>query len=58
MRANPERALYETRTGNNASYRKVVVGGAAGQRTATAEQVGVVDESAFLDDGEGAFFAR
>ena len=58
VRANPERALYETRTSNNASYRKVVVGGTAGQRTATAEKVGVVDESAFLDDGEGAFFGR
>ena len=58
VRANPERALHETRTSNNASYRKVVVGGRAGQRTVTAEQVGVVDESAFLDDGEGAFFAR
>ena len=58
VRANPERTLHETRTGNNASYRKVVVGGSAGQRTATAEKVGVVDESAFLDDGEGASFAR
>ena len=58
VRANPERALYETRTGNNASYRKVVVGGPAGQRTVTAEKVGRVDESGFLDDGEGAFLAR
>ena len=58
VRANPQRALHETRTGNNASYRKVVVGGPAGQRTVTAEKVGTVDESAFLDDGSGAFFAR
>lgn len=55
VRANPDRALHETRTGNNASYRKVVVGGPAGRRTVTAEKIGMVDEAGFVDDGEGAF---
>jgi hypothetical protein len=55
VRANPERALFEGRTDNNASYRKVVIGGPAGRRTVTAEKVGSVDETGFVDDGEGGF---
>ena len=51
VRANPRRALIERNTGNNASYRKVVVGGRTGQRTVTAEKVGMVDETRFIDDG-------
>jgi len=53
VRANPDRRLVEQRTGNNASYRKVVVGGPAGRRTVTAEKVGRVDETGFVDDGSG-----
>ena len=53
VRANPERALYETRTNNNASYRTVVIGGPAGRRTVTVQKVGVVDETAFVEDGGG-----
>lgn len=53
VRANPERALFETRTNNNTSYRKVVLGGAPGRRTVTAERVGLVDESAFVQPGAG-----
>lgn len=54
VRANPNRTLFEGRTNNNTSYRKVVVGGSAGRRTVTAEKVGMVDETRFIDDGESA----
>ena len=50
VRANPDRRLFEGRTNNNTSYRKVVIGGPAGQRTVTAEKVGLVDEDAFLTE--------
>ena len=53
VRANPEKALFERSTANNASYRKVVVGGPAGRRTVRAEKVGMVDETAFIDLGAG-----
>ena len=52
VRANPGRALLERSTANNASYRKVVVGGRAGQRTVTVAKVGMVDETRFIDGGE------
>ena len=53
VRANPDRALHESRTSNNASYRKVVVGGPAGRRTVTAEKIGMVDETSFIEHAEG-----
>ena len=52
VRANPDRRLYQTRTNDNASYRKVVVRGAHGRRTVTAERVGIVHERRFLDAGD------
>ena len=52
VRANPARALLERSTANNASYRKVVIGGRTGQRTVTAERVGMVDETRFIGHGE------
>ena len=51
VRANPDRRLFEGRTNNNTSYRKVVIGGPAGQRTVRAEKVGLVDEAAFSSEG-------
>ena len=58
VRANPDRALFERSTSNNASYRKVVVGGATGRRTVEAEKIGMVDETAFIDSGRGLSHAR
>ena len=57
VRANPDRALHEPGTSNNASYRKVLVGGTSGRRTVTAERVGIVDETSSTDAG-GARYLR
>ncbi len=43
--ANPVRRLHELDTGNNVSYRKVVIGGTAGKRTVTVPPVGLVKET-------------
>ncbi len=38
IRANPQKVLYEKKTSNNSSYRKVVIGGSAGARTVRVAQ--------------------
>lgn len=50
VEANPTRRLKETDVTNNVSYRKIVVGGKPGHRTATAEKVGIIDEPVFEDE--------
>jgi len=42
--ANPKHRLTEATTGNNTSYRKIVLSGRPGHRKVTAEQVGLVQE--------------
>ena len=48
--ANPEKVLYEKKTSNNISYRKVVISGTEGARMVTAAKIGVVDELTFNYD--------
>jgi lysyl oxidase len=55
VRANPDKALVERRTDNNASYRRVVVRGPVGKRTVVVDKIGIVDETSFIDEGEGEF---
>jgi hypothetical protein len=52
IKANPDKVLYEGRTSNNTSYRKVVVGGPAAARTVKVQRIGVVDESAYVGEDE------
>ena len=44
IKANPAKVLYERKTGNNVSYRKVVIGGTAGDRTVKVAKVGIINE--------------
>lgn len=44
IKANPKKNLYETKTGNNTSYRKVVIGGTAGDRTVKVAKIGRIRE--------------
>lgn len=44
IKANPQKNLYEKKTSNNTSYRKVVIGGPAGDRTVKVAKVGRVKE--------------
>ncbi|GAA3199511.1 hypothetical protein GCM10010468_11750 [Actinocorallia longicatena] len=41
--ANPKHRLIERSTGNNVSYRKVILGGVPGARTVRVPKVGIVD---------------
>ena len=52
IKANPEKVLYEERTSNNNSYRKVVISGNAGARTVKVEKIGIVTEPTYTDDYE------
>ena len=52
IRANPQKVLYEKKTSNNSSYRKVVIGGSAGARTVSVARVGVIDEPTDGGDSE------
>ena len=44
IKTNPKKNLYEKKTGNNTSYRKVVIGGTPGDRTVKVAKVGRVKE--------------
>ncbi len=44
IKANPKKNLYEKKTSNNTSYRKVVIGGTAGDRTVKVAKVGRIKE--------------
>jgi hypothetical protein len=44
IKANPAKVLYEKKTSNNVSYRKVVIGGTAGDRTVKVGKVGIINE--------------
>lgn len=44
IKANPKKNLYEKKTSNNTSYRKVVIGGTAGDRTVKVAKVGIIRE--------------
>jgi hypothetical protein len=50
VEANPSKRLKESDLTNNVSYRKVIVGGRPGHRSATAEKVGIIDEPVFDDE--------
>ncbi|HVK36682.1 MAG TPA: lysyl oxidase family protein [Microlunatus sp.] len=49
IKANPAKVLYEKRTSNNVSYRKVVIGGTAGDRTVKVAKVGIINEPSPMD---------
>ncbi|MFT4164132.1 MAG: lysyl oxidase family protein [Microlunatus sp.] len=44
IKANPDKRLYERKTSNNTSYRKVVIGGREGARTVKVAKVGIIKE--------------
>ena len=44
IKTNPKKNLYEKKTSNNTSYRKVVIGGTAGDRTVKVAKVGIIKE--------------
>ena len=44
IKANPKKRLYEKKTGNNTSYRKVVISGKAGARTVKVAKIGRIKE--------------
>jgi hypothetical protein len=44
IKTNPKKNLYEKKTSNNTSYRKVVIGGTAGHRTVKVAKVGIIKE--------------
>ncbi len=49
IKANPAKVLYEKKTSNNVSYRKVVIGGTAGNRTVKVAKVGIINEPSSMD---------
>ena len=49
IKANPAKVLYEKKTSNNVSYRKVVIGGTAGDRTVKMAKVGIINEPSPMD---------
>lgn len=48
IQANPDKVLYEKKTKNNTSYRKVIIGGTPGDRTVKVPRVGIIDESSYV----------
>ncbi len=52
IKANPDKVLYEKKTRNNTSYRKVVIGGTPGARTVKVAKVGRIDEPVYDSAGE------
>lgn len=50
IKANPDKRLYERKTGNNTSYRKVVIGGPEGGRTVKVGKVGIIKEIPSVED--------
>lgn len=49
--SNPDKVLFELKTTNNTSYRRVVIGGTPGARTVKVAKVGIIDEIGSIDDG-------
>jgi hypothetical protein len=49
IKANPSKVLYEKKTSNNTSYRKVVIGGTAGNRTVKVAKVGIINEPSQME---------
>ena len=53
VRANPGHRLYEARTTNNTSFRRVILGGTPGARTVRVPKYGRIDSERGLDVGGG-----